>query len=247
MEVHHHPHIEKKGFKEYFLEFLMIFLAVSMGFLAESLRENIANKEKEQHYIQNLLADLKKDTADVSNQLNLQQLLYNKMDSALHIPVERLKNINVQDTFYHHFLFFYSSVGVFIQNNSTISQLKTGGFNVIKRENVIDSINNLYSFYDALLKINGDFFITAYLDLAHIGQQVMKLPEPPASFDDPVFKVIPENTEIFTQYENHLIQQLYNVIGNEKGTLLAYTDLEKNYRKKVERLINYLNKEYHLK
>jgi hypothetical protein len=26
MEVHHHPHVEKKNFKEYFLEFLTIFL-----------------------------------------------------------------------------------------------------------------------------------------------------------------------------------------------------------------------------
>ncbi len=34
MEVHHHPHVEKKSFKEYFLEGLMIFLAVTMGFIA---------------------------------------------------------------------------------------------------------------------------------------------------------------------------------------------------------------------
>jgi hypothetical protein len=33
MEVHHHPSVEKKNFKEYFLEFIMIFLAVAMGFL----------------------------------------------------------------------------------------------------------------------------------------------------------------------------------------------------------------------
>ena len=39
MEVHHHPHVEKKSFKEYILEGLMIFIAVSMGFAAESLRE----------------------------------------------------------------------------------------------------------------------------------------------------------------------------------------------------------------
>ncbi|HEY4875714.1 MAG TPA: hypothetical protein VIH86_09100 [Puia sp.] len=41
MEVHHHPdvHHQRKRFKEYFLEFLMIFLAVTMGFFAESLRE----------------------------------------------------------------------------------------------------------------------------------------------------------------------------------------------------------------
>jgi len=39
MEVHHHPDVEKKGFKEYLLEGLMIFLAVTMGFFAESYRE----------------------------------------------------------------------------------------------------------------------------------------------------------------------------------------------------------------
>lgn len=32
MEVHHHPHVKEKKFKEYFLEFIMIFLAVTLGF-----------------------------------------------------------------------------------------------------------------------------------------------------------------------------------------------------------------------
>jgi len=40
MEVHHHPELEKKNFKEYFLEFIMIFLAVTMGFIAENIREH---------------------------------------------------------------------------------------------------------------------------------------------------------------------------------------------------------------
>jgi hypothetical protein len=42
MEVHHHPEVDKKGFKEYLLEGLMIFLAVTMGFFAENLRESIS-------------------------------------------------------------------------------------------------------------------------------------------------------------------------------------------------------------
>ncbi len=41
MEVHHHPTVEKKNFKEYFFEFLMIFLAVTMGFFAESFSEHL--------------------------------------------------------------------------------------------------------------------------------------------------------------------------------------------------------------
>ena len=49
MEVHHHPdlHHQKKNYKEYFLEFLMIFLAVTLGFFAEGLRENISNHHRE--------------------------------------------------------------------------------------------------------------------------------------------------------------------------------------------------------
>jgi hypothetical protein len=42
MEVHHHPHVEKKNFKEYFLEFLMIFLAVTMD-----LRQKINYAKKD--------------------------------------------------------------------------------------------------------------------------------------------------------------------------------------------------------
>src|ERR1700683_5358243 len=65
MEVHHHPDLlhEPKKWKEYFLEFLMIFLAVTMGFFAENIREGISDKEKERKYMESMLVDLKKDTA----------------------------------------------------------------------------------------------------------------------------------------------------------------------------------------
>jgi hypothetical protein len=50
MEVHHHPHLpHSKKFKEYFLEFLMIFLAVTMGFFAESLREHMSEKKRKKN------------------------------------------------------------------------------------------------------------------------------------------------------------------------------------------------------
>ena len=40
MELHHHAHHEgKKNWKSYFWEFLMLFIAVFCGFLAENLRE----------------------------------------------------------------------------------------------------------------------------------------------------------------------------------------------------------------
>lgn len=69
MDVHHHPnlHHAPKPWKEYLLEGLMIFLAVTMGFFAESLREHLANNEKENQVIASLVRDLKKDTAKLND------------------------------------------------------------------------------------------------------------------------------------------------------------------------------------
>jgi hypothetical protein len=67
MEVHHHPdlHHAPKPWKEYLLEGLMIFLAVTMGFFAESLREHISEKSRANEFAVSLLGDLKADTADL--------------------------------------------------------------------------------------------------------------------------------------------------------------------------------------
>src|SRR5580693_2790037 len=61
MEVHHHPTIEKKTFKEYFLEFLMIFLAVTLGFFAENIREYVSDKTKVREYMKEITSNLKYD------------------------------------------------------------------------------------------------------------------------------------------------------------------------------------------
>jgi hypothetical protein len=68
MEVHHHPdlHHEKKPWKEYLLEGLMIFLAVTMGFFAETIREGISDRAKGMEYIRSFVQDLRRDTATFS-------------------------------------------------------------------------------------------------------------------------------------------------------------------------------------
>ena len=70
MEVHHHPHVEKKNFKEYFLEFLMIFLAVTLGFFAENIREHFVNKEKERQYIRSFIDDMSDDEYNLPKLIN---------------------------------------------------------------------------------------------------------------------------------------------------------------------------------
>ena len=64
MESHAH-HIHKapgQGWKHYFFEFLMLFLAVFAGFLAENQREHIVEHQREKKFARRLLSDLRKDS-----------------------------------------------------------------------------------------------------------------------------------------------------------------------------------------
>ena len=247
MEVHH-PHgiTHKKKWTEYLLEFFMLFLAVFLGFLAENSRETLVNKEKELHYMQNMVADLKADTTDLNFAIFYQQLWYNHLDSALQIPIERLTDISTQDTFFYHFFPYYSWMQPFIQNDNNITQLRAGGFNLIRSENTIDSINVVYNFYKGV-KFGVDFNIVCYWDVVHKAQQLMNLPAPAVTIEEVVPKGVLQNTQIFIQYDRPAIQQLYSMMTNSKGTLLNTIVYEKQYKEKAERLLVYLQKEYHLK
>ena len=66
MEVHHPHHSSHiKKFKEYVLEFLMLFIAISLGFFAENIREHKVEKEREIKFLQNIHFDLKNDLKDL--------------------------------------------------------------------------------------------------------------------------------------------------------------------------------------
>ena len=62
MEVHHHSHTALKNWTHYLWEFLMLFLAVFCGFLAENQREHLIEKQREKKFISRLLSDLSEDT-----------------------------------------------------------------------------------------------------------------------------------------------------------------------------------------
>ncbi len=65
MEVHHHGHHEgMKNWKSYFWEFLMLFLAVVSGFMAENFREHQVEKARGIQYIRSFYNDLKTDSAE---------------------------------------------------------------------------------------------------------------------------------------------------------------------------------------
>lgn len=67
MEVHHPHHpTHKKKWNEYFLEFIMLFAAVSLGFLAENIRE----RQIEDHRAEEFIELFKNEVANNNKQID---------------------------------------------------------------------------------------------------------------------------------------------------------------------------------
>ena len=81
MEVHHHPHTERKKWTHYFWEFLMLFLAVFLGFLAENQREHLIEYKRAKVYAQGLLKDLQNDIAEINEAMPRESVTSSMIDS----------------------------------------------------------------------------------------------------------------------------------------------------------------------
>ena len=155
MEVHHHPHLPHgKKIKEYLLEFLMIFLAVTLGFFAESYREYSLEKSRAKQYAASLVHDLEKDTAMVGVGIMNMTYINARIDSLSLLlksnKIERLTNVQ---------LFAYTNFGCqyrpYTWSRASLDEIKSSG-SLRYFDN--DSIIMKISAYDALTKhLDEDF------------------------------------------------------------------------------------------
>lgn len=143
MEVHHHPdlHHNPKPWKEYFLEFLMIFLAVTLGFFAENLREQIKDHKQLHQFMQSLNQDLRDDMAMYDSSISINQNNCRMIDTLILL----LQNKNETGRIYILARKLTLGHGLFTTNNKTFEQLKsTGGLRMIEDQKNLDSINAYY-------------------------------------------------------------------------------------------------------
>ena len=167
MEVHHHPHVEKKSFKEYLLEGLMIFLAVSMGFIAENIREHITDSKLEKEFIESIVVDLKNDQESFNKQiefLNQRNLVADSLITLITGP----KPINNTADFY-----FWSRQitrhNIMLITTATFDEMKFGSFfRLINKKGVSKQIVDYYNqiqvlnYFEKAVENNGDEFRSLY-------------------------------------------------------------------------------------
>src|SRR5688572_32201721 len=73
MEIHSHFHTPRKKWIHYFWEFLMLFLAVFCGFLAEYQLEHKIEKDRSKQYIRSFYDDLHVNLGSFSRVLSFNE------------------------------------------------------------------------------------------------------------------------------------------------------------------------------
>jgi hypothetical protein len=145
MEVHHHPQVEKKNFKEYFLEFLMIFLAVTLGFFAEQMRETVAEHSREKEFIKSMLEDLKTDTANINAFYMHADIVVKQIDSLMLLIKSPGQNVYGQRMYYFARV-ITTGLGRFILRDRTYDEMKSSGsLRLVNDDALSDSISKYYA------------------------------------------------------------------------------------------------------
>jgi hypothetical protein len=250
MEVHHHTHAERKKFTHYLWEFLMLFLAVFCGFLAENWREHLVEHQRATQYASLLYDDIKEDTAFLNYQMHVLNFVNPRIDTFINL-VQKYKPEELPGGTWYYYGRFPGRYFSITFQDATIQQLKSsGGLRYFGNSSVANAIAR----YDQACRYlqsqitNQDLH---YLEVVkwrnqlfnmYLMNEIMDLDVPLSKIDSFKKKPLPLlslRKEDFMQYAN--ISQLR--VGTNKFLYSVYEEVFKN----GESLLALLKKEYHLK
>ena len=148
MEVHQHTHTPRKKWTHYFWEFLMLFLAVSLGFYAENLREGILHKKEVKTHMNSLVSDLQTDIVLFDSVIDRNSYGAAMADSL--IELLHSDTTNTTDIYFAA-RSVTANLGYYYTNAKSFDQLKSSGLlRYIKPKILLDSIGTYYSSFQWL-------------------------------------------------------------------------------------------------
>ena len=254
MEVHAHTHtgpiaIGRKKFTHYLWEFLMLFLAVTLGFFVENMRENLTDRKKEKSYINSLIADLKNDTTMIAQVAKADFKLLRGQDSLVDLLSNFKDNDSVNRKAYRYYFLYATRYIEMIFNERTMSQLlNTGNMRLISSQRISDSIMD-YNFWVRYVQSQGKAYEEYFKKTLDFSNSLFDFTYT-RNYMDKDYNITPKLqlanitfillTKDPTTIKKYAIQ-LTMLAGILEGNLF----LLKTAKEKATRLIALLNKNYH--
>ena len=133
MEVHHHSHFDnhhekqrKNKWTHYFWEFLMLFLAVTLGFLVENQREHYIEHQRAKVYARTMVTNLRIDTAELKQIVYRGNFAASYLDTFL-IILSSNEITSIPTGKLYWFGLFGGYLRGFQPNDATFQQMKSSG------------------------------------------------------------------------------------------------------------------------
>ena len=154
MEVHAHSHTARKKWTHYFWEFLMLFLAVFCGFLAEYQLEHKIERDRTREYASLLIKDLENDTIILKNSFNQLEKILQSFDSISWFIHHGILGNKVPGSFYYH-----SQIGSvspqIIWTDATLIQLtQSGNLRYFRNQDLVNKISSYYARQSYIRSLN---------------------------------------------------------------------------------------------
>ena len=247
MEVHAHAHTPRKKWTHYFWEFLMLFLAVFCGFLAEYKLEQTIEHHREKDYMESMVRDLQNDITGMKTAIKVKLIRIGLADSLLAL-FERKDFKKTSGSMYNigGLLSFRS---YFNPNDGTIQQLKNaGGLRLIQERNLVDSIQlytNLIRDLQRLQELEESHLIEYRSEMSKIFSASV-FNSMIASKKAMLIKQLDTNPPLISEDSkniNDLSMKIIITKGNRLGQIEALEQLQQS----ATTLIDLIKKEYGLK
>lgn len=133
---------KQRSFRGFIYEVFVVFIAVTLGFLADNYRESLADRKKERLYAGNLVRDLKRDTTILSELIISNQRKQILLDSFVMFRyLDFNKAIHLKTFYRKAWGTEMYLVRLFRSNQATLYQLKsTGELPLMRQEDITEEI-----------------------------------------------------------------------------------------------------------
>ena len=259
MEVHAHTHTARKKWTHYFWEFLMLFLAVFCGFLAEYQLEHKIERDREKKYIESMVDDLRRDTANFKFVVATGRQTLFAIDTLISLLGSAKRESHTSAMYYYARKVTFTAYPFEIFDR-TYSQMKSSGnLRLLRTRSIVDSITSYY--YDINFLSSQQAFVNN-LVLEYIKNVSIV-------FDPSVFHKMykdagltvnfaiqprnvlmpdaPKDNPPLADDSRHAIDSLVGTMHYLFGRILSIMGIIKFENEKALRLMQLLEKKYHLK
>ena len=225
-----------------FWEFLMLFIAITLGFFVENYRGVLVDRQKEKEIIASFINDLETDIKELDIVIQRRETREVRIDSIIYILNNGLQDDYGKDLYYY--ARYLPRPAVFWANNTTNEELKySGNFILIKNQKIIDTLleyNDNFIFID-FIKEREEYLVRRLFDQINVMFDPMVFDE--MNVYDIEF-IYPSGNPKINSKNQDVIKIFLSNLHYVKTVNVGQLGHLKKHQKKAKEILNFIKEEY---